>query len=421
MTSFVRSIETAIAVAAVFLVLQGTAVATCGGQTCCVVCPGTSLCNAPSGCNGCSTTCVICGTANTETINGTSGKDLICGEDGDDVIDGKGNDDTIYGGAGTNTIYGGAGSDWLWGSYGDDAIYGEDGNDHIDGGGGSDLLSGGPGTDTITQNIPVERKQPRDFVENLVNDFYYSASIYTTLPPNVHSTLGSVSTLTANVCGTNVTAPGVGSASSVYILNDPNRTRLLLSPSNEVIFGGLAGLGAEVQFVAPATGKYAFAGNFARVSACGTTGDGVIATITPGTFSDTIGPTDFNDHPFSVSPTLLNAGDTMIFSVVPGTALDPTNDITEFELTVTPYDVDGHQIAETLPSILCGGSGNNDVLVASGPGHVCFDGGAGTGDTCTYNDFSVPAISDRDVATATSSCETPNGTSATRHPFCGCD
>lgn len=405
----------AVAIVLTFAIYGSAAATTCqpGGTgtvyTCTYSCITTN-CGPANGCNG-ATPCVICATAADENITGTTNQDIICGGGGHDTIDAKGGDDYIdLGPTGGSTVTAGGGIDTVYGSAGDDVIYGEDGNDTIYGGGGADILIGGTGADTISQGVATNREQPDDFSStNPVNDF------------SITVTGGGLTRYLSPsnwiVCGTTLTGPSFatptgGPITFGFVGKEAGGTRLNIKPAYNSTTS--TSVGTEVNFIAPTRGKYDFVGAFARMSGCST---GTLnVAINPGGFSASIGTSDFSDHTFSISQLALKQGDAVVFSVTNSTY--NADDVVQLELAVTPHDMNGGTIDETIGSTLCGGTGD-DTLKATGPGHVCLSGGTGT-DTCTFTAFSVPPREmTRDFGTAMSDCETATGTDP-RYPGCGC-
>ena len=96
----------------------------------------------------------IFGEGGNDTIGGGNGNDFIDGGDGDDDLSGAAGDDTVNGGTGNDLVGGGGGADTLSGQDGDDTLIGRGGNDSLSGGNGIDTLDGGGGTDTCVEEVP---------------------------------------------------------------------------------------------------------------------------------------------------------------------------------------------------------------------------------------------------------------------------
>ncbi|MEM7211081.1 MAG: calcium-binding protein, partial [Pseudomonadota bacterium] len=92
----------------------------------------------------------ITGTDGDDLINGFGGADLIRAGAGNDSIEGGADADALDGGEGDDTIGGGSGNDIIFGAAGADVIYGGSGDDLILPGTGPDSVFGGEGTDTTS-------------------------------------------------------------------------------------------------------------------------------------------------------------------------------------------------------------------------------------------------------------------------------
>ena len=242
---------------------------------------------------------------------------------------GDGNANVLTGGAVADTLAGGAGNDTLQGAAGMDTLRGGAGNDTLDGGAGADLLIGGADADV--------------FIGGADTDTVSYAEV---------TGLGATG-LTIDLANT-TQGQGLGTGEA----------------QGDVV-------GADVEIIIGSSSADTFlVGNRAtplRLEGGGGSDTVSFALLTTSPI-DTIG----------ISATLRDTADTGRVTPTGPAAAHTYINISSLTGTVLSDTLEGNALANTLT----GGAGD-DVLVATAGGNDTLTGGAGTGDTATYRNFSA--------------------------------
>ncbi|MCB9596046.1 MAG: hypothetical protein H6719_25215 [Sandaracinaceae bacterium] len=164
-----------------------------------------------------------------DTVYGNGGDDIIHGGTGGDELHGNEGDDRIFGDLLDDYLYGEEGDDLLVGGHGIDRMYGNEGDDWLRGDTNRDVMHGGAGTDTVSFMTATPPGQVLN--QAYLNDF---------LIGNEHLEMTGVMPGTVDAEGHTVahpdwgreihftpsfavplSAPGVGSARGVVVVNRP--------------------------------------------------------------------------------------------------------------------------------------------------------------------------------------------------------